>query len=346
MKRTPWMREAVAAGRDLAVTGQNRRVHNVRNLVCAAAILAGIAAVVAFAAVVPTVAYLLVAPWLLGSLYFSIFILVIHECSHDMFFLTEDRAHIRVWNRRIGQLFSAPFFTDYIQHWEEGHLEHHLRPCEEHDPQDRNPVTGWPLVGRLAVLLFVPGSVLVFNPSNQYGFSAQRIGLGILGLVVPAFLASHLIAWPAGVAVLSGMHTLQIFNLLKKAQEHGGGLAHASDPLLRSRTYFYPLQRFASPFHIHYHFEHHANLRVPWYNLPAYHARLRAIVPEGLQPSFFHHRYIDQAAGRFPPVDEEQIFGAQASATAPSEATVPAAQSDLPSDHPRTDALPSVGRPP
>ena len=326
MKRTPWMREAVSAGKEFSVNNQDRRAHNGRNILCTIAVLTGITAVVASASVVPTVAYLLVAPWLLGSLYFSIFILVIHECSHDMFFITENRARIRVWNRRIGQVFSAPFFTDYIQHWEEGHLEHHLRPCEEHDPQDRHPITGWPLMARLAALLFVPGSVLLFNPSNQYGFSVKRIGLGILGLVVPAVLSGLLIAWPAGVVVLLGMHTLQIFNMLKKAQEHGGGLAQASDPLLRSRTYFYPLQRFASPFNIHYHFEHHANLRVPWYNLPAYHARMRTIVPEALQSSFFHHRYIDQAAGRFPPVDERRVFG-EAAQTSPSAGVdIPAAR--------------------
>jgi len=181
-------------------------------------------------------------------------------------------------------------------------------------------------VARLAALLLVPGSVLVFNPSNQYGLSLKRIGLGLLGLVLPAVLASLFIAWHAGIAVLLGMHTLQIFNMLKKAQEHGGGLAHASDPLLRSRTYFYPLQRFASPFHIHYHFEHHANLRVPWYNLPAYHARLRTIVPSDLQASFFHHRYIDQAAGRFPPVDEARVFGEAALPAAPTDEVAPAAR--------------------
>ena len=186
MARTAWMRDTVAAGREFHVMRQDRRVHNTRNFVCTTGVLLGILAIVLSAAVVPTLAYLLVAPWLLGSLYFSLFILVIHECSHDMFVLTAEKKDLRRWNRRFGQLFSAPFFTDYIQHWEKGHVEHHLRPCEENDPQDRFPITGWPLAARLAVLLLVPGSVLAFNPSNQYGFSAKRIGLGIVGLVVPA----------------------------------------------------------------------------------------------------------------------------------------------------------------
>lgn len=326
MARTAWMRDTVAAGREFHVMRQDRRVHNTRNFVCTTGVLVGILAVVLSAPLVPTLAYLLVAPWLLGSLYFSLFILVIHECSHDMFVLTAEKKDLRRWNRRFGQLFSAPFFTDYIQHWEKGHVEHHLRPCEENDPQDRFPITGWPLAARLAVLLLVPGSVLAFNPSNQYGFSAKRIGLGILGLVVPAVLAGFFVAWPAGVAILLGMHALQIFNLLKKAQEHGGGLAHASDPLLRSRTYFYPLQRFASPFNIHYHFEHHANFRVPWYNLPAYHERLRSVVPAELQEWFFHHRYIDQAAGRFPPVDEARVFESPEQPDPSSDEVAPAAR--------------------
>ncbi len=285
MKRTAWMREAIAAGKDFHVMRQDRRAHNTRNLLSTALVLAGIAVIVASAAVVPVGPYLVVAPWLLGSLYFSLF-----------------------------------------KHWEEGHLVHHLRPCEDDDPQDRHPVTGWPLAARLAVLALVPGSVLVFNPSNQYGFNPKRVLLGVLGLVVPAVLVSMLIAWPAGVAVVLGMHALQVFNLLKKAQEHGGGLQNASDPLLRSRTYFYGLQKFASPFNIHYHFEHHANFRVPWYALPAYHQRLKSIVPTGLQPHFFHHRYIDQAAGRFPPVDEALVYGDQPDDSSSDEAVAPAAR--------------------
>ncbi len=308
MARPKWMRKAVAAGREFHVLHQDRQAHNARNLASTAGVLLGIVAVVLSASFVPATPYLLVAPWLLGMLYFSIFILVIHECSHDMFFYPADRTATRPWNRRFGQIFSAPFFTDYVQHWEKGHLEHHLRPCEPDDPQDRDPITGWPLAARLALLMGMPGSVLVFNPSNQYGFSWKRFGFGFLGLVVPALLSSWLIAWHAGVAILLGMHTLQILNLLKKAQEHGGGLAQAPDPLLRSRTYFYPLQRLTSPFNIHYHFEHHANFRVPWYNLPAYHAKLRTVVPLELQDDFFHHRYLAQAAGRFPPLDPSHIY--------------------------------------
>jgi fatty acid desaturase len=308
MKRTAWMRAAIAAGREFHVMPDDRRAHNRRNILWTSAVLVGIASVLAASAVIPTIPYLVLAPWLLGSLYFSLFILVIHECSHDMYFLPADRSQTRIWNRRIGQVFSAPFFTNYRKHWEEGHLTHHQRPCEEADPQDKNPITGWPLAARLAVLVFIPGSVFMFNPSNQYGFDLKRLGLGVLGLVVPAVLLGTVYTWTAGVAVLLGMHTLQFFALLKKAQEHGCGLEHATDPLLRSRTYFYRLQRFASPFHINYHFEHHANFRVPWYKLPAYHKRLRAIVPEDLQPWFFHHRYMDQAAGRFAPIDEQHVY--------------------------------------
>ena len=303
------MREAIAAGKEFHVLRQDRRAHNIRNLLWTTGVLLAVGVVVLASAVVPAIPYLAVAPWLLGSLYFSLFILVIHECSHDMYFLPADRSRTRVWNRRIGQLFSAPFFTDYIQHWEEGHLVHHLRPCEADDPQDRNPITGWPLAARLALLTAVPGSVFLFNPSNQYGFSPRRILLGVGGLVLPAIAASLLLAWTAGLAIFLGMHVLQILALLKKAQEHGGGLEHAADPLLRSRTYFYGLQRFASPFHIHYHFEHHANFRVPWYLLPAYHQRLRSIIPEAVQPWFFHRRYLDQAAGRFAPIEASLAFG-------------------------------------
>ena len=60
-----------------------------------------------------------------------------------------------------------------------------------------------------------------------------------------------------------GYATLATLNLCKIAQEHGAGLAHEPFPILRSRTYFYPLQWLFSPFNIHYHYEHHANFNVP-----------------------------------------------------------------------------------
>mgnify|MGYP000751581670 CR=1 FL=1 len=325
MKRQPWMREAIAAGKEFHALRQDPRLHNTRNLSWTAAVLAGIGLVLAAGAVVPLVPYLLVAPWLLGSLYFSLFILVIHECSHNMYVLLEDRAAQKLWNRRIGMAFSAPFFTDYLKHWEHGHTVHHVRPCEDDDPQDRFPLTGRPLYLRLAIVLFVPGSVLAFNPSNQYGFDPRRVGLGLLLLVLPAVLLGVFVGWQVGAALLLGMHVLQIFNFLKKAQEHGNGLKDATDPLLRSRTYLYPLARFASPFHINYHFEHHANFMVPWYALPAYHARLREIVPPHLQPWFFHHRYMEQVRGVFPAVPEELVYGPQVDVVDAPSAEEPAA---------------------
>jgi fatty acid desaturase len=87
-------------------------------------------------------------------------------------------------------------------------------------------------------------------------------------------------------------------NSLKKTQEHSNGLNTEPDPLLRSRTYFYPLSPLLSPFNINYHFEHHANFNVPWYLLPAYNKALLSVVPADLQPYYFHHEYLDQMAGR------------------------------------------------
>ena len=320
MKRQPWMREAIAAGRAFHVARQDPREHNRRNIGWTAAVLLGICLVVSAGALVPTLPYLLVAPWLLGSLYFSLFILVIHECSHNMYLLLKDRSAQQRWNRHVGMAFSAPFFTDYVKHWEEGHTVHHVRPCEDDDPQDRFPLTGRPLYLRLAIVVLIPGSVLAFNPSNQYGFNPRRIGLGLLLFVLPAVVLSGLIGWHVGAAILLGMHVLQCLNFLKKAQEHGNGLKDASDPLLRSRTYLYPLSRFASPFNINYHFEHHANYRVPWYALPDYHARLRQIVPPHLQPWFFHQRYLEQMRGVFPAVPEELVYGAPARPDQPPDA--------------------------
>lgn len=308
MTREPWMREAISAGREFHAMRQKPAEHNRLNLLWTTCVLMGIVGIIVAGAYLPTAAYLLLTPWLLGSLFFSLFILVIHECSHNMFVLSSDREQQKRWNRRIGMAFCAPFFTDYLKHWEEGHTIHHLRPCEPDDPQDREPITGSRLYQRIALILLVPGAVMAFNPSNQYGFSAKRFGLGVLTFVLPMVLIGMYWSAYSSLAILFGLQVLGVFNLLKKAQEHGGGLQHVADPLLRSRTYFYPFQRLSSPFNINYHFEHHANFSVPWYLLPAYHAKLRNIMPADLQPYFFHHRYIDQASGQFAPVADGMVY--------------------------------------
>ena len=214
-----------------------------------------------------------------------------------MFVLHPDRARQKALNRTIGIIAGGMFFTDYLEHWEKGHTIHHLHPCEDDDPQDRDPITGWALYRQYLALVLIPLYPLKLNPSNQYGFSIKRLlgGLAFFGplIAVVAFLVNP---WSV-LTVLVGFHTLMALNLTKKAQEHGCGLKFEEFRILRSRTYFYPTSLLTSPFNINYHFEHHANFNVPWYALPAYHQRLLDVVPEPLRPYYFHREFLKQLSG-------------------------------------------------
>ena len=275
--------------------------HNRINLVSSLVVAGVFIGTTLLAAALPMVLWVPLALFLYGVVYFSVNVLVIHECSHNMFVLSRDRQRQKRLNRLIGRIAAVPFLTDYIEHWEKGHTTHHLRPCEADDPQDRDPLTGSRLWRRYALLFLVPLSFVPFNPSRQYGGSLQRAALGLALWWLPVTLATGpTLGWHVPLAMLLGLQVTMILNWTKKAQEHGGGLAEEPDFILRSRTYLYPLAPLTSPFNINYHFEHHANFNVPWYDLPAYHRRLQAIVPSVLQPYYFHREFFSQLAGTKP----------------------------------------------
>jgi fatty acid desaturase len=297
-ERAPWMKAVVQAGTAFHVRHSVPWKHNLLNLGSAGALLASTLALIGWGAVAPTWLYLPAAGVLFGVIFFAVHILIIHEASHDMFFYVKDKARNRWWNRLAGHLAGWPFFTDYIRHWEEGHLEHHLRPCEPNDPQDGDPLDGSRLWAMYAKIAFIPLVFVAYNPSRRYPGAAKRALLGALLWVPLIALTTLYLSWQVPVALMLGLHVTMALNWTKKAQEHGCGLAGEPDALLRSRTYFYPFAFLFSPFFIHYHFEHHANFNVPWYRLPAYHRALREIVPSELQPYYFHREFFAQLAGR------------------------------------------------
>lgn len=300
-RRPKWVRDAIAAGGEFHAMKKDPGPHNRINAAAAASLVAVFVGLTAAAAVLPPLAWLPLAFFGYGCVYFGVNILVVHECSHNMFYLSKDRKKQKRVNRRIGQLAALPFFTDYVTHWEKGHTTHHLRPCEPDDPQDHTPLTGPDLYRRYALLALVPFSFLRFNPSRQYPGHARRAALGLALWWVPLAVATGLtLGWHVILGMVLGLQFTMILNWTKKAQEHGGGLADEPDYTLRSRTYLYPLARLTSPFHINYHFEHHANFNVPWYDLPAYHERLKAIVPDALWPYYFHRDFFQQLAGTKP----------------------------------------------
>lgn len=307
-KKAPWLRKVAAAGKEFHSRKQDPKRHNRINLLSAAAIWGSVVAIFAMGALVPDpykVLWMIPAGLLLGCIFLGHFVLIVHECSHNMFLLSEDREKQARLNHRIGRFTAGMMFTDYVRHWEEGHNIHHTRPCEDDDPQDRDPLTGKELYIKWAKIWLIPFYVMATNPSNQYGFNPRRIAGGIAFFAPFVALAWLTVGWQGALAIYIGFSFLSTLNFVKKAQEHGGGLKFEPLPILRSRTYLYPLAFFTSPFNINYHFEHHANCNVPWYLLPEYHTKLVELVPEPLRPYYFHSEFWKQIAGNKPLPPEE-----------------------------------------
>jgi fatty acid desaturase len=295
MKRTTWMKDSIRVGREFKIRNQDIKKHNLINFSSAILLWSLIVSLMLLPKITPWYSWPLFSI-ALGACFFGHFILIIHECSHSMFVHLKDSKANRKWNGRIGRIASIPFFTDYVRHWEVGHITHHMRPCEKDDPQNPDPLYGTRLLKKFAIIWLIPGGFLTANPSAQYPDRVKRTLIGIL-CFAPATVFLFNYHWQTIVILCFSFNILSTLNLCKIAQEHGAGLANEPDPLLRSRSYFYPLQFIFSPFNIHYHYEHHANLHVPWYLLPKYHKILLNILPEEVQPYYFHKEYFAQLLG-------------------------------------------------
>jgi len=285
MVRPTWLKQAIAAGNEFHFVKQTPWRHNLLNCFSLLGVGAAFAGVMFLGKMMPWWAYIPTATVLMGCLIFSLFVLVIHECSHCMFLLKKDREASKRLNHRIGSIFGDLLFTNYMEHWAREHTVHHLRPMEEVDRQDRLRFSDRTWV-RMVAMMLIPGASLAVNPSRQYGFSVRRFAIGMSFFGGLAAIGGYFIAWPVAVSILWSFNVTAVCNMHKIAQEHGSNLIRIADPYLRSRTYFYPFRHIASPFSINYHFEHHANFNVPWYRLRAYHQRVMEIMPDELKPYF------------------------------------------------------------
>ena len=305
MQKTEWMKQVVRAGREFHVRQEDPLKHNILNLF-SALLLWGLCAGCFWSAPHLSFPMAIVVGLFAGTLFFGHFILVIHECSHNMFLKGLNPKQTKKINRFVGIVASAPFFTEYVLHWEKGHITHHLQPCEETDPQNPDPLYGKRLYDQLLRLWLIPFYFINTNPSRKYPKAIRRFFWGLLFwsiVLFPVFSLKTL------VMLVVAWNVVNTLNLLKIAQEHGGELANEPLPIMRSRTYFYfyPLQMLCSPFFINYHFEHHANFNVPWYRLPEYHRAILNIVPEELRPYYFHREYRKQMNGQKPVPNKELL---------------------------------------
>ena len=307
----PWVHAAIRAGRPYAFKDKRPLVHNTLNL-SALAFLFGLAGLTGWASTqLSWWAYLPLAALGFGWVFFGLFVLVVHEASHNMFLIFRNRALQRRVNRVAGWMVAGLFSTHYGKHWERGHIEHHIRPMEPSDPQ-RSVVTGRALLRKILGYLLVPGYLFydrtVGRKQKTGGKSSSSKGVIVLFVVFWATLLTTLglvVGWPLAAGLYLGIPTVGCFNLVKGSLEHGGAIGREASPFLRSRTSLFLLRPLLMPFNITLHFEHHLNFQVPWYDLPHYQRDLRAIVPEAVQESVFNRHIFEQLSGQLGGVSAE-----------------------------------------
>lgn len=302
--RAPWVRAAILAGHRYHFRHKRPILHNAINLGALVSLLAGTALVLSASTRIGPALYVPVAAVALGVAYFGLFVLVVHEASHQMFVLSRNRHRRRRWNRIAGWCVALLFATNYEKHWEQGHLEHHVRPLEPNDPQQHNVLTGRDLVVRVLANLFVPGFLFLERTifrTRAGGKSTSSGGVIAAFVAIWAALlgaAGTLLGWPAALALFLGLHVLAALNQIKGALEHGGAIGRETDPYLRSRSTLFALRHLIMPFNVSLHFEHHLNYSVPWYDLPRYQRDLRAIVPASVLGRVINERPLAQLSGR------------------------------------------------
>ncbi|MCB9787728.1 MAG: fatty acid desaturase [Deltaproteobacteria bacterium] len=304
-RRAAWVYAAVAAGQRYHLRTKHPWLHNAINLGAALALLAAIVGVLEASRLLHPALYVPAAALAFGLLYFALFILVIHEASHGMFVLSRHKGRALFFNRLFGTLLAPVFAVDYRKHWEQGHLEHHVRPIEPTDPQRFSIPTGAELRARLLKTLFVPGYLFYERTigrtrvSQGKSSSSKPTIVAFIAIWVTAVTLATL-TWggAAAFALFWGVPVVASFNLVKGGLEHGGPIGHEDDALFRSRTTLFFGRRLLMPFNITLHFEHHLNFSVPWYDLPAYRRDLAAIVPEAVWRDVENPSPLSQLSGR------------------------------------------------
>ncbi len=261
---------------------------------------------VCFASVIvlPNPLVFIVAFVLIGRTQLALAVLM-HESAHRVLLPG------RTWNDWVGQWLTAGPLLLSMFSYRRGHLQHHVAPMVAGDPVVRvfgigdYPKSRSALASRLLRDLLGVGyletlwGLLHARPDPQAARPPRRRAqlVGVLASVVvsQAVLASalasmgrvdlYLTLW-----LLPALTVLQLFARIRAITEHAGHGPNA-DQRLNARTVVKPSWQtfFVGPHNIHFHIEHHAHVRVPFYRLPDIHRAMREageLPPENLYQGY------------------------------------------------------------
>ena len=218
-----------------------------------------------------------------GLLFFSFFILVVHEGSHLMFLVSRNIKVKRIINRVFAFPIAALSFQDYIEDWEQGHLEHHRNPIfggNRPDPQNCPSFVHdqSELKVEIKKILLVAGYAFFKQNScvaMEKKFVMKRIILGISAWVTMLLINIFLFDWWLIIPQLLSSNVAMILNLVKVSMEHGGENKFQDSVALRSRSSKFFGDFILMPMNISLHFEHHLNMHVPWYHLKKFYKQTK-----------------------------------------------------------------------
>lgn len=243
----------------------------------------------------------------LGILLFGLAVLVVHESSHSMFLLSKNTKKQEKLNLFFGRLFSCIVEADFYDiAWKNNHNIHHAHENETDDPQNYN-ITTKDLFKRRILYSLIPGSIFILqknrkrnifnidegNPYYHSKISKNELIAKILFLCF--WFLFGIINWILTknfsyfFVVLIAWHYLFIINEIKGTLEHGGEHAIEHYREFRSKTTLFLLRPVFFPFNISIHFEHHLNMRIPWYLLNKFRKEIAMVIPDEFKSKIYNH---------------------------------------------------------
>ncbi len=245
--------------------------------------------------------------WLLAFCFmgraFALFSSLAHEAAHRTLFSN------RKVNDFVGRwIVGAPGFvpTDLYRR---GHMAHHKDEFGPNEP-DMNLYVGYPVSRASLRRKLTRDAVGISGWKNLKGLfrglkypQFRPSGIGILGAQVVLMIGFALAGyWWAYWLMwfVPYMTQWRVINRLRAIAEHGG-MERSDD---RRRTTHsvrqrWPARFFMVPYHIGWHLSHHADIGIPWSNLPRYHRELVAAgwIPDGLEYRSYWALWRELASG-------------------------------------------------
>lgn len=286
-----WIKDIRKISQPFTIQAMNPLVHNLLNILCLMILILLFLSFSALASMLEPLKVIF-STFGLTFVFFSLFTLVVHESSHNMFLVTKNINLKRKLNRFFAYPITAISFQDYKTSWEIGHIQHHKDPINKNDPQNCPEfcLQGRQLIIAVAKVIFIPGFAADFQSRCIKSKKSYYKGM-FYGLLfwIPMAITNYFIfnLWVTLIQLIA-INLTMVINLLKVSMEHSGGLKDEVLPELRSKSSFFIGRNLIIPFNVSIHFEHHLVMNIPWYNLKSFHKEAYKIVPEDMRKKVYN----------------------------------------------------------